>query len=44
MLRAGRSWIVGMQRSTSKEIITTIFTKFPATRLTHNVKTCESET
>lgn len=46
MLRAGKSWIGGMQKSTSKEITTTtvLFSKFLVTRLTNNVKTFQSET
>lgn len=46
MLRAGKSWIGGMQKSTSKEITTTtvLFSKFLVTRLTNKVKTFQSET
>lgn len=46
MLQAGKSWIGGMQKSTSKEITTTtvLFSKFLVTRLTNNVKTFQSET
>lgn len=46
MLRVGKSWIGGMQKSTSKEITTTtvLFSKFLVTRLTNKVKTFQSET